>query len=376
MENRQRNGISEYFEGVELTEEYRGYFCSVTDAITIAILGSICGLKNMVQIHQWAANDSVSGFLKEKFGIDHVPCYYWLLCLLKIIKTESLNKCFANWVYSFMPEKEDSLTIALDGKTICSTNRIEKIESSLHIISAQLSELGLTLAQKSTCDKSNEIPAVQELLKELNIKGHIVTADALNCQKETAEIIIKGEADYLLCVKDNHPNLKKDIEDYVQDNDLQRYMNSVTKTETGHGRIEKRTAFVTDKIEWLPQRNEWKGLICIGAIYTEVEGKKRKSSEWHYYISSRKLSADELLRHVRMEWSVESMHWLLDVHFEEDWCRIEDKNVQQNVNIFRKAAINFIKHFKDSSDSKQPISSIMLDCLIDPRRILRIINKN
>ena len=207
MKNEQKNGISEYFEKVELTEKYKGYFCSVADAITIAILGSICGLKNMGQIHQWTTNERVSEFLKEKFGINHVPCYYWLLCLLKIIKTESLNQCFADWVYSFMPQKAECLTIAVDGKTVCSSNRIEKIESPLHIISAQISELGLTLAQKSTDDKSNEIPVVQQLLKDLNIKSHIVVADALNCQKETAEIIVEGEADYLLCVKDNHPNL-------------------------------------------------------------------------------------------------------------------------------------------------------------------------
>ncbi len=106
--------------------------------------------------------------------------------MLKMIKTETLNQCFANWVHSFMPENAEELTISLDGKTICSTNRIEKIESPLHIISAQISYLGITLAQRSTYDKSNEISAVQELLKTLHIKGHVIVVDALNCQKETA----------------------------------------------------------------------------------------------------------------------------------------------------------------------------------------------
>ena len=90
------NGITEYFEEVELYEEYDGYFCSIPDVITIAILGSICGLRNVHQIHQWATNDRVSEFLKEKFGIGHVPCYYWILSLLKYIKPESLNRCFAD----------------------------------------------------------------------------------------------------------------------------------------------------------------------------------------------------------------------------------------------------------------------------------------
>lgn len=140
--------------------------------------------------------------------------------------------------------------------------------------------------------------------------------------------------------------------------------------------LKKRTAFVTDEIDWLPQRSEWKGITCIGAIHTEFDSKKGKSSEWHYYISSRKLNAKELLHHARMEWSVEAMHWLLDVHFEEDWCRVEDKTVQSNLNIFRKAAINIIKLFKTNTESKKAISKIMLDCLLDSRLILRILNEN
>lgn len=86
-----KNGITEYFKNVELEEAYDGYFCSVPEAITIGIIGSMCGLKNAKQIQQWASNDRVSEFLKEKFGINHVPCYYWFICLLKLIKTESLN---------------------------------------------------------------------------------------------------------------------------------------------------------------------------------------------------------------------------------------------------------------------------------------------
>ena len=339
-------------------------------------IGSICGLKNVSQIHQWAASDKVSEFLKENFGINHVPCYYWILCLLDLIKPESLNRCFANWVYSFMPEKSTDMTISLDGKTICSTIKMEKIESPLHIISAQVCELGLTLAQRCTDDKSNEIPAVQELLKELNIKGHIVVADAINCQKETAEIIVNQKADYLLCLKDNHPNLKKDIEDFVQDISLQNTMHSVFKIEQGHGRIEKRTAYITSDIDWLQQCKEWKNLKCIGAIHTEFTTKKGTSSEWHYYISSRSLTAEELLHHARMEWSVEAMHWILDVHFEEDWCRIENKAVQQSLNMFRKAAVNLVKQFKSRNNSKLPISHIMFECLLDSNLILRVVSQN
>lgn len=112
-------------------EEYNGYFCRISEVITIMILGSMCGLKNVSQIHQWASNDRVSEFLKEKFGINHVPYYYWILCMLKMIKTETLNKCCENWMYSFMPENAENLTISLNGKTIHSTNRIEKLKARI-----------------------------------------------------------------------------------------------------------------------------------------------------------------------------------------------------------------------------------------------------
>ncbi|MDY3215150.1 MAG: ISAs1 family transposase [Ruminococcus sp.] len=279
------NGNTEYFEEVETTREYDGYYYSVAEAITIVILGSICGLKNISQIQQWASNDREREFLKEKFGINHVPCYYWLLCLMKIIKPKLLNKCFVDWVSTVMPENKEKLTISLDGKTVCSTT---KMESPLHIISAQVSELGITLAQRSVDTKTNKIPTVQELLKELNIKGTMITADTLNCQKDTAEIIVNQKADYLLCTKDNHPNLKKNIAEYVQDEMLRREMLTYTKMEKGHGRIEKRTAYVTTDIAWLEQRKEWKNLCCIGAILRETTDKNGTSSEWHYYSNPQK----------------------------------------------------------------------------------------
>lgn len=272
------NGITEYFEEVEITKEYDGYYYSVSEAITIVILGSICGLKNISQIHQWAENERVSEFLKEKFGINRVPCYYWLLCLMKLIKSESLNRCFVDWVYSFMPEKADKLTISLDGKTVCSTTKMSSYENPLHIVSAQLCELGITLAQRSVNGKSNEIPAVQKLLKELNIKGSIVVADALNCQKETAEVIVKGNADYLLCVKDNHPNLKRDIEDFIHDKVLQTSMSMTEKTEKNRDRIEKRTAYITSNIDWLTQKMSGKIFVVSVRFIRSLKPKRENQA--------------------------------------------------------------------------------------------------
>ena len=371
MEN--KIALPKYFESVETTKEHNGYFCSVSEALTIVIMGSLCGLRNVNQIHQWAENTKVSLFLEQHFGIKTIPCYYWLLCLLKLINPKSLNQCFMNWVQSFLPEDNQALTLSFDGKTIRSTGKMDSYEKPLHIVSAQIAELGITFGQTTVDDRENEIHAVRELLALLKIEGCMVVADALHCQKETARAIIQAKSDYLLSVKDNQASLKQDIEDYVSDADLRSTMDTFSTCEKNSGRIEKRTAFSTCDIEWLYGREKWAKLACIGAVNTQFTSKKGTTNEWHYYISSRPLTANELLKHARSEWSVETMHWLLDVHFGEDFCRIEDENVQQVLNMVRKIALNCIKTHKELYKSKRPLSKIMLDCLLDFDTLLSVL---
>ncbi len=189
-----------------------------------------------------------------------------------------MNKCFNAWVMSMLPE-DKTYTVSLDGKTICSTEKMKSYRSPLQIVSAQLGELGLTYAQRTVDGKSNEIPAVQELLAELDISGCIIATDALNCQKETAKAVIKGKDDYLLEAKGSQPTLKKEIEDYVQDESLQKEMDESCTKEKNRDRIETRTAYTTEDIDWLSGKPEWENLCCIGAIHTEVETKDGQISE-------------------------------------------------------------------------------------------------
>lgn len=365
--------LVEYFEEVETSREYDGYFCSIPEAISIVVLGSMCGLRNVSQIHQWAESEKTAEFLKEEFGIEHIPCYYWLLSLLKQVKPESLNKCLMKWAEGLVPENRKGITISLDGKTIRSTCKMGSYDSPLHIVSAQLSELGVTFASKSVEGKSNEIPAVQQLIRELDIQGCMVVADALNCQRETAEAIVQGKGDYLLDAKGNQPVLEEEIRDYVQDEGLRKTMDCRSITEKSRDRIETRTAYTTADVSWIFGKEKWKNLCSIGAIKTEFDRKGVKTEEWHYYISSRKLTALELLHHARMEWAVESMHWILDVHFLEDFCRIVNRTIQQNLNMLRKFALSMISQFKASSNSKRPLSQIMFNCLLDPSAICLIL---
>jgi len=365
--------ITEYFENVETRYEHNGYYYSVGRALTIVILGSVCGLCNASQIHQWASHEKIKSFLYEYFDIMSIPCYSWLLALLRIINPASLNQCFIKWAQALIPKSLENMTLSFDGKTVCSTEKMDSYEEALHIVSAHIAELGLTIGQKSVDGKSNEIPAVRELIEMLDVRGCVVVADALNCQKKTAKAIIEGGGNYLLNVKGNQKTLKKDVEDYVQDTDLRQSMDSAETLEKNKGRIEHRTAYVTNDIEWVFNKEEWEALACIGAINRQVTSKEGKSNEWNYYISSCSLRADELLKYARNEWSVESMHWLLDIHFDEDSCRIEDVNVQKNLNIVRKIALNSIKEYKNKTNSKRPISKIMLGCLIDCESLLEIL---
>ena len=234
----------------------------------------------------------------------------------------------------------------------------------------------VTLAQKSVEGKSNEIPAVQELIKTLEISGCIVVADAMNCQIESAKSILEANADYLLCAKSNQPTLKSDIEEYVQDDKLRAKMNSVTKREKGHGRIETRSAFTTNDVSWMPGGRQWPGVKCIGAIKTHFECKGKVTEEWHYYISSKELTASDLLHHARMEWGVETMHWLLDVRYREDYFRAQNKTIQKNMNMSRKLALNLARIYKNKHSKKTPMSHIMFDCLMDPLHLLTVLGKN
>lgn len=160
-----RTTLIDFFEEVETTEEYNGYFCSIAEAIGIVVLGSLCGFRNVSQIHHWAENARVKEFLKEKFQIERIPCYFWLLTLLKMVKPDTLNQCMMKWASQFLPENRSGTTISPDGKTIRSTVCKKNMDSPLHIISAQICEIGVTLASEAVEGKSNEIPAVQELLK-------------------------------------------------------------------------------------------------------------------------------------------------------------------------------------------------------------------
>jgi len=232
-------------------------------------------------------------------------------------------------------------------------------------------ENGITIGQLAVDEKKNEIPAVQELVRLLNIEGATVVADALNCQKKTAKEILNVGADYVFSVKKNHKNLHEDIAEMIEFKQSDKAesrvapLETITKTEKSHGRIEKRTALVTHEVEWLENRDKWAGLQTIGAI--------KIPSETRYYISSRKLTAAELLKLTRQEWAVEAMHWQLDVIFDEDNSTFHEKNTQITINILRKTVLNLVKTYRDNFLPKLNMVNVMRKCLLDTDFLLDVI---
>jgi predicted transposase YbfD/YdcC len=309
--------------------------------------------------------------LQEHFGIWKVPCYSHFTNLVGIIDSEELNKLFMNF-FRGLVETVVGKTIAIDGKTICSTGNIEKYKSPLHIASAFVVENGITIGQFACEAKSNEIPAVQELIRLLDVEGATIVADALNCQKKTAKVILKAKADYVLSVKKNHRNLYDDIAEVIEYKRVDKFelhnspLDKITKIEKGHGRIDKRTAYVTHEVEWLERRDKWPSLQTIGAV--------ESNAETRYYISSRKLTAEELLKITRQEWAVESMHWQLDVIFNEDRTTLHEENGQMTLNILRKTVLNMLRPYRDQFEPKLNMVDVMRKCLHDTNILLRVLS--
>ena len=352
---------------VKILRPYDGYYCSIRNALLVVLCGSFAGLRDLKMIHQWASFPGPASFLHDIFGIIRVPCYSWLAQILRLVDPISLNEKFTQWISSDL--NLGGKTLAVDGKTVCSTGKMSCFDRALHVVSAFVAECKITFAQVACDEKSNEIPAVQELLKTLDLHGCMVVADALNCQKETAKIIREQGGDYLLSVKDNHQTMAEEIETYFADDSLRNLCDTAVTTEKNSGRFESREAFVTTDIEWFEDKNDWTDLACFGAINTQFTTKNGTSNEWHFYISSRKLTAEQLLHHARAEWSVESMHWLLDVHFREDFCQIRDKNLQQTLNMLRKMVLNALEQYKFETKSKQPLSRLMFEMQHFPNKI-------
>lgn len=344
----------------------------LVDILKLVMLASLCGMDELDRIVDYGK--SKKEFLEKEFNIHSIPSKATLSRVMAVIDSKWLSLssvCILNALI-----KRSSNQIMIDGKAIKSTDAIKNIHTMLNIVTAY-TDSGISLGQMTVRSKTNEIPAVKELVEMLNIEGLVVTADALHCQKETAEIIIKNQGDYVLQLKSNQGNFYQDVyamfdDQYMDKADKDCEYEIYSTIEKKHGRIEKRTCYVLNELAYFTDYlAEWKGLKRIFAIKREIEKDEKKTKEISCYLSSKNASAEDLLRYARNHWEIESLHHILDVTYDEDRCKLLTQRAQENMNVFRKMGISVHKNYL--INKRQTVKSSMFNCLLNDKNLLEIL---
>ena len=278
------------------------------------------------------------------------------------INPEEFKECFVRWTESLQTQIKD--IVAIDGKCLRRSYDKANDKPAIHMVSAWARGQHLVLGQEKVADKSNEITAIPKLLELLDVSGAIVTIDAMGCQKNIAEQIIKKNADYVLALKGNQGELHEDVKLLFKEqrscnfSDIQPDV--YESTDADHGRIEERCYFITEDIDWLKTKHAWPGLRSIGFVEATREVNNQVSTETRYYISSLAPDAQQFAEAVRGHWGIEnSLHWILDVNFKDDICRIRKDNAPQNFAIIKHMAYNLIqkeRSTKKSMNSKRRLA--------------------
>ena len=317
------------------------------DVITIAICAVISGANGWTDVELFGRSkyDWLKAFLELPNGI---PSHDTFGRVFAMLDAESFERCFMEWV-SAVSESVEGDMVAIDGKTLRRSGDRGAGKSALHLVSAWSSANRLVLGQRKVEGHSNEITAIPELLRNLDVSGCVVTLDAMGCQKNIAQAIVEQEADYVLALRENQRGLYDDVKD-----SLEQWNESVgdfyEQVEKSHGRIEKRRCrSVTDRewIDYLNGKGEWRGLSSVAMVECKRVVEGESSNQKRYYISSLRLDAKALLESVRSHWGIEnSMHWVLDMGFREDESRVRKGNSAENLSILRRMAMNLLRQDK------------------------------
>ncbi len=322
---------------------------NLLDIIVITICAVICGADGWtdVEVYGKAKYEWLAGFLELPHGI---PSHDTFGRVFAMLCPKEFGRCFLSWIKSVSETTEGEI-ISVDGKTLRRSYDSLSGRAAIHMVSAWASESGIALGQVKTDEKSNEITAIPELLKLLELNGCIVTIDAMGCQKKIAELIIAGGADYVLAVKRNQGNLYEDIKlffEYERKNGFRDIPHdSYEDVDGGHGRVEIRRYRTVSDIDWLCGKENWKGIRTIGMAECERHEGDKITTGVRYYISSIDNDAKQFGNAVRKHWGIEnSLHWVLDVAFREDESRIRKDHSPANMAIIRHIALNLLKQEK------------------------------
>jgi predicted transposase YbfD/YdcC len=358
-------------EGQRQIRPAMGYFTGIPDPrkkinrkyplyeiIAITILAVLSFAKGWEDIERYgeAKKTWLSKFLELKHGIPKHDVYRRVFTVLK---PEIVEACFMNWVRA-IKQKTARENIAIDGKTVKGAFNAEA-GKSLHIVSAWATSNRLVFGQVKTDDKSNEITAIPLLLEKIALEGSIISIDAMGCQYEIADKIIKKKADYVFSLKGNQGNLHEDVKEYYSDFDFDKpamamkYISfqTVSTHDEKHGRIEDRDYAVSDDVKRLKERHpKWKTIQSIGIVDSQREVKGKVTCERRYFVSSLPADAVEFAKAVRGHWGIEnSLHYVLDVAFGEDSSRICTDKGPENMAYIRKIALTIARSDMETKSS-------------------------
>jgi len=354
--------VQKYFRKLKDPRLDRRKLHLLLDIVVIAICGVICGADDWQQVETFGRNrlDWLKRFLRLPNGI---PSHDTFERVFDRLDPQAFQTCFRAWMQA-LHEAMGLSQIAIDGKTLCGSAR-GKLKG-LHLVSAWATANGVSLGQVAVDAKSNEIPAIPQLLELLDVHGALVSVDAMGCQKEIAATIVDGGGDYLLTVKNNQPTLFAEIEDSFEkalENDFAGVEHDSYQTEDrGHGREEKRIYTILVDPDF-PSKADWPKLRVIGMCHHECLRDGKQTLETRFFIGSRKASARVYGKALRNHWGIENgLHWQLDVTFGEDRNRVSKRHGAENLALVRRLTLSLLKQHPD----KRSIACKRLQAALNP----------
>lgn len=343
------------------------------DIVVIGLCAVICGAEGPTDMETFGETKEewLKQFLELPFGI---PSHDTFGRVLSLMAPAEFERCLLKWVNTQVKLPEGEI-VALDGKTLRGSHHRANGQEAVEIVSAWAASERLTLGQVKVADGSNEITAVPEVLRQLNIEGCIVTVDALNCQKAIAAQIRDQQADYVLALKDNHKTLRLEVEDFltaVREDRTWNYEIGTHQTIDGeHGRIETRRYWQAQAPDHLYEKEAWRDLTSVGMVEATRELGGQRTTEIRYYLSSLPVNAPEFGRAVRSHWGIENgCHWVLDVVMREDASRIRVGNAAENMSTLRRLALNLLRREKSE---KRGVHVKRLKAALDEKYLLKVL---
>jgi len=347
---------------------------SLPDILAIAICGVICGADGWVQIAKFGRcrKEWFETFLELPNGI---PSHDTFGRVFAALDPRAFEECFAQWIAALTTASQGRL-VAIDGKTIRRSLDTANDKAAIHMVSAWCAANQMVLGQLATDAKSNEITAIPELLKLLDLSGAVVTIDAAGCQKKIVERIVEQGGDYVLGLKGNQGGLHAEtvtlFDQCLRDDCYGMPYTTDATTNGGHGRIEERRIWATSEVGWFAERDKWKNLRSLIRVRAKRTVGNETSEEYHYYISS--LPANDparLLAYIRGHWGIENnVHWCLDINFREDDCRIRQGHAAENFSRLNRLALNLLNAEKTNAVG---IKTKRLCCAWDHDYLLKVL---